>query len=143
MKSILFALTSLCFFVSAQAQTSHLVFAEGAAVARLTWLQGPRVSEESVLRLEWLDAGLSAIEAPGPVKVTLWMPDHGHGSSPTRIQQEIGLDGRPLAGVYRVSRMYFTMGGLWEVRVSLSRSVAPAETQVLSVNIEGHGHHHH
>jgi hypothetical protein len=42
-------------------------------------------------------------------KAVLWMPDMGHGSSPTRIKQ---IDARCAL----VERMNFMMSGFWEVR---------------------------
>lgn len=46
-------------------------------------------------------------------KVKLWMPEHGHGSSP--VQLEAMADGCRV-----VKRVNFTMTGAWEVRVELT-----------------------
>jgi len=43
----------------------------------------------------------------------LWMPKHGHGSSPTRLV--------PAGNACtRIERVNFVMDGLWEIRVRLS-----------------------
>lgn len=44
-------------------------------------------------------------------RVVLFMPKHGHGSSPTTVTST------DVAGEYLVSRINFTMGGVWEVRL--------------------------
>ncbi len=46
-------------------------------------------------------------------RVKLWMPEHGHGSSPTQFA-EIS------EGCRVVSKVNFTMPGEWEVRVELT-----------------------
>lgn len=46
-------------------------------------------------------------------KVKLWMPEHGHGSSAVQI-------GPVSEGCRLITRVNFTMLGLWEVRVELS-----------------------
>lgn len=46
-------------------------------------------------------------------KVKLWMPEHNHGSSAVQI-------GPVSEGCRLITRVNFTMPGLWEVRVELS-----------------------
>lgn len=46
-------------------------------------------------------------------KVKLWMPEHGHGSSPVQV-------GATSEGCRLVTKVNFTMRGLWEVRLELS-----------------------
>jgi hypothetical protein len=123
---------------------AHLSFANGALHAHASWVQGPHSPEESVLRLEWKNgADHSATEPPGRLRVTLWMPEHNHGSAPTQIQRVLGDSGQPLVGVYLVSNVFFTMGGVWEVRVSLKYSDGKEETKNFAVTLDGGGHDHH
>ena len=42
-------------------------------------------------------------------QVTLWMPDMGHGSTPTQVSQ---LD----TGTYRASEVFFVMPGLRQIK---------------------------
>jgi hypothetical protein len=49
------------------------------------------------------------IDISGPT-VMLWMPSMGHGSSPVTVE-------RLSTGVYRASRVFFTMKGDWEIHV--------------------------
>lgn len=122
---------------------THLTFADGAIHAHAVWEQGPRSRSESILRIEWKNGhDHSPTEPPGEFKVSLWMPDHGHGSAPTRIHRIPGDDGEPLVGVYRVSNIYFTMGGKWDVNVTLKTANGVAETKSIKVEIHGGGHDH-
>ncbi len=52
------------------------------------------------------------IDPRAELSVLLWMPEHGHGSSPVQIRR---LD----LGVYSISEVYFIMPGHWIVRVIL------------------------
>lgn len=56
---------------------------------------------------------------------SLWMPEHGHGSSPTRL-----LPVRE--GCTLIERMSFVMGGSWEIRVRLSDD----DSGVFSIGVE-------
>lgn len=124
-------------------QMTHLKFAKGKIHVHATWVQGPRSPGESILRLEWKNGtDHSAIEPPGSFKVVLWMPDMGHGSAPTKIQQVVDEIQQPLVGVYAVTNVYFTMGGKWDVNVKLKYDDRTEETQTIKVELGGHGGGH-
>lgn len=74
--------------------------------------------EESILTLEWRDSSDMAINPPGPIKVSLFTPDMGHGSSPTQISPIVDENKNPILGAYRISDMYFTMSGKWDIDVT-------------------------
>ena len=140
MKAWILALACLIGGPALAAEITPLSFQGGALVAHAAWETGPRSPQESVLRLEWrTGAGVPA--DAGEVRVALFMPDMGHGSAPTRVEAVSDGAGRRLPGVVRVRNMYFTMGGLWEVRVTL-RSAGVAETQSFALTLPGGGHHH-
>ena len=129
MNKYIFTLIVLFFSLTATAES--LTFANGYR-AEVNWLTGPHRPQASTLKVEWYDKNQARAEAPGEFKVVLWMPQHGHGSSPTRVAkfgQEIG--------VYEATNLYFTMGGRWEVRVVLK-----SETQSFAVTLPGGGQHH-
>ncbi len=74
------------------------------------------------LRLRFADAPVTralkaatlCVEPIGQVKeVVLWMPDHGHGSSPTRLTTAT-------ATCTKIDRISFVMSGRWELRVALA-----------------------
>lgn len=115
---------------------TDIVFSKAPVRARATWIKGPVLSpQESMLRLEWLsNVDGSPVEAPGLFKVILWMPDMGHGSSPTQLLREMDSQNRPLMGVYRVINMFFVMSGVWEIRVQL-KTGSGDETKSFQVNL--------
>jgi len=115
--------------------TSQLRFAQGRVVARVSWITGPQVAVESLMRIEWRDENAALID-PVRFDVVLWMPSMDHGSAPTRIE-------RFGDGVYQVSNVYFIMGGEWDVHVTLTYPDGTQETQTISVDLPDHGHHHH
>jgi hypothetical protein len=133
MKAFLLLFAAL-FALSAQAET--LNFQNGAITAETKWEAGPNSPEESILTVQWLDAAKKEID-PGSFTVSLFMPDMGHGSAPTRMVQD-----RSVLGAYRITNVYFTMGGFWEVRVTLKGAGGSTETQSFGVTIpEGNVHH--
>ena len=86
-----------------------------AAQFTMTTEQGHSFSlESSAARLttntNWLLLCGPQIQAVSFVK--LWMPDHGHGSTPVQLST---VDGQCRA----MSRVNFTMPGTWEVIVDL------------------------
>ncbi len=126
------------FFSARVFAAETLLFADGALRAELTWLQGPRTPGMSELQIEWKSGvDQTRIEPPSPMKIVLWMPmpghgpKHGHPSSPVTITKVDEVPGR-----YKVTDMYLTMAGAWEVRVSLSYTNGRQEMQTLLVNVK-------
>ena len=113
-----------------------LPFAAGSFVASCSWTQGPNLGAESVLQVSWVSGtSQQPLEAPGSFKVALFMPAMGHGSSPTRLDRLLDDKGHPMLGAYRVSRIYFTMGGEWEVRITVRYPDGREETQAFLLNM--------
>jgi hypothetical protein len=71
---------------------------------QLQWLQGPSVNSESQFHMTFLQP------VSFNLKVDLFMPDMGHGSSPVEITAEDSQN-------FMVKRVFFIMHGLWEVRL--------------------------
>lgn len=143
MKNILFLICGLIvvssFSVSpAQAQEQEapamtgavLSFRQGALKAAVAWEAGypAVVGPEAKLVIQWMDQNHQPVELGADFRVALFMPEMGHGSSPTKIAK---LEG---AGLYRISKIYFTMPGRWDVQVTLKpvNGEAP-ETQTFSL----------
>ena len=132
MKQLLILATSFVISMMAQAQTSPeiLSFPQHALKAELTWLENsPAVGPESKLQIQWRNEQGEAVEIPSDFRVALFMPDMGHGSSPTKIAKLEGV------GLYRVNKIYFTMPGLWEVRVTLKPVQGEPETALFSLEL--------
>ena len=125
--SILFSALFLAISLSVPAQAADLVFPASGLAADVEWVAGPTVGDESVLKIAWTDARSGERVDPASFRVSLWMPHHGHGSSPTRIEQIS-------SGVYRVREMYFTMDGEWEVRIRIKKADS-SEEKVLTVEL--------
>lgn len=126
---------SLCgwgFGSSAQAAS----VAQQTVEAHLTWIQGPQVNEESILNLQFVD---SASQQPAALsselKVTVFMPMMGHGSSPTTVTALQDAAGNSIPGAYQIAKIYFTMSGEWEVRITLKNADGTSQTQTVKVNL--------
>lgn len=145
----LFALAAVVFcasMVQAHPETGgHLKFSGGKVHAHLSWMQGPDENGgESIMKLEWYDGAThKLIETGLPFAVSLWMPSMGHGSAPTKIEAVKDSRGQQVLGTYKVSRMFFTMPGDWDIRVSLKAKDGTEETKAWSIKINGDGHGDH
>lgn len=62
----------------------------------------------------------------GELKVFLWMPDMGHGSSPVQVT---AVD----VGTYRVSDVFFVMAGQWEIHFQQKVNDAVTDEAVLNI----------
>lgn len=133
----LFAFGSLAHSAQPAAQ---LVFNQSGLQATVFWEVAPNLADESVLRIEFKNLQTQKLQdPPADIDAVLFMPDMGHGSAPGDVQK-LG------PGVYRVTSLYFFMGGLWEVRVTVNGANGSTnETQAFRLNLEDgsdHDHHH-
>lgn len=97
--------------------------------AKATFAQHPQVAVEAFMDLEIVNATTKAPYQAQSVEVELFMPDMDHGSKQTTIIE-------PSTGVYRVSDMYFLMGGLWEVRVKITSPDGMTEQQIFELEFD-------
>ncbi len=108
-------------------EADHILnFNNGEVKALINWKVGPFNEKESVMEVQ-LKSNQELL--PTPLKVSLFMPTMGHGSSPTKVDKIPGTNS------FRVSKVYFSMPGTWEVRVGLKASNGAWETQAFSINI--------
>lgn len=134
--SMLFSTFVPSAFAHADTATA-LQFENGKIQAKLVWEKGPLNGEESILRVEFTDAATNAaLDIQAKLGVVLFMPSMGHGSAPTSIEFL-------QTGIYRVSSIYFFMGGVWEMNFNLTHANGSVETQVLTLEIPGGMGHHH
>lgn len=119
-----------------ESKDTALAFAGGAMQAHVHWRQGPQSPGESSFILEWMGAdGNSRIAAPGPFRVSFFMPAMGHGSSPASLAPWQDETGQPVLGAFLISKIFLTMRGEWEVRVSVRYSADKEETQKFLVSL--------
>jgi len=129
-----------CWLIGTQvlAQTNFppqtLLYPQHDVQIFLQFEEGPLVGRKSVMQMQVKDRKTQQLIALNEtIKVTLWMPDMGHGSAPTKIQQINNDQGFPQPGLYRVSNMQFVMGGIWEVYVTLVNAEGQEESQFFTV----------
>lgn len=95
----------------------------------LTWEKAPTEGTYGIFTLKiWrpseLDKTPVLIDLPENPKVILWMPSMGHGSSPVTVEK---ID----VGSYRVSQVFFTMGGDWEIRIEILNADKVADAAII------------
>lgn len=93
----------------------------------LNWLSAVNSSEEAHALLIVKKNGIAA-DLPESVKIFLWMPTMGHGSSPITIKK-LGT------GLYGLSQVYFIMDGFWQLRVQLKNGNDITEEQIFEMTI--------
>lgn len=85
--------------------------------ASIKWIQGPVAYKESKFDLVWNDKNIPFDPWFG-FGLDLFMPAMGHGSSPVKIEEKLDGKGYPIPGQYSVTRVYFTMTGAWQLRLT-------------------------
>lgn len=146
MRTILSSLLAFAFSFSTQAhdhnpQNGHLEFEGGTLHAHVSWDQGPNLRKESIMKIEWKN-GLDHKPKAPPRAFTVepWMtdPKHDHGTRPVKIEQI-----NP--STFKVSKVFLTMAGPWEIRVTLAPINGIEERKTFTVNVGGgdHGGHKH
>ncbi|MFI5390863.1 MAG: FixH family protein [Bacteriovoracales bacterium] len=124
LSTIIFLISTFSAFGSDPQQ--HLSFSNDTIHADVTWATGPQNEKESVMLVKFRAAEkIDNLD----LKVSLFMPEMGHGSSPTKVEKIPG------GNIYKISKVFFTMPGIWEVRVTLRIEDGPKETQAFSLNI--------
>ncbi len=124
LSTIIFLLSTFSAFGSGPQQ--HLSFSNDTLHADITWMTGPQNEKESMMLIKF--RAQDKIENLN-LKVALFMPEMGHGSSPTRIERVPG------ANLYKISKVYFTMPGIWEVRVTVQIGDGIKETKFFTLEI--------
>lgn len=109
---------------SPDSQTCPLHFEKENLCAELAWVSQPSDEEGGVMTLRFWSATDGSKDGPyiAPAvqpHVYLWMPHHGHGSSPIQTQSLTDAQGSALEGEYKLSGIYFVMPGGWEFHVQL------------------------
>ncbi len=93
----------------------------------LTWLSPVNSTDEAHALLIAKKNG-SASDLPEQIKIFLWMPTMGHGSSPITVKK-IGT------GLYDLSQIYFIMDGFWQLRIQLKNNNETLDEEIFEINI--------
>jgi hypothetical protein len=127
-----------------QLPAGHLVYKQNTLHVHAQFLNQPEINKEALLVLETRDPrNHQIIEIEDSIEVVLWMPSMGHGSAPTQVERQLDAQGNVVPGVFRVRNVYFSMGGLWEIRVGLTDVNGVLETKSFTLNLAGGGHGGH
>lgn len=101
-----------------------LRFVKSSLCASLVWDVHPSEEKLGEFLIRFWD--LQSASESGPyidpslkIDVKLWMPEHGHGSSPVKMEREKDAAGQVIPGVYRVKNVYFSMPGHWQVQIRM------------------------
>ena len=132
--------TATLGFTSAPANANPcpLSFPKAGLCATIQWDSQPTASRPNAFTLKFWDAQNSSEAGPyrAPSSepfVKLWMPSMGHGSRPVTFLPAKDAAGNPIAGVYRVEKVVFTMRGDWDIQVQLRSNNQVLEQAVLSL----------
>lgn len=108
--------------------------------AQVVWTKRATPQKKGEFILKFWDPVRSTFKGPyltprASVFIDLWMPSMGHGSSPVKVSRIAGKTGKPLAGRFRVSDIYFVMPGSWEIRVKLLREKTILDETKVAIKI--------
>jgi len=96
--------------------------------ANYDWVSKPTEDATGSFTLKfWKATDSSAADPSLALKVVIWMPDMGHGSSPVTITKQA-------VGQYLVDRVFFSMRGDWQIRFQLLNAKAVVEEQIADVS---------
>ncbi|MBL7687617.1 MAG: FixH family protein [Bdellovibrionaceae bacterium] len=96
---------------------------------QMLWEQRPTETTFGSFIFSFVDSDTRASIVPpkaDSIKVVLWMPSMGHGSSPVTVEKLSD-------GVFRASRVFFSMGGDWDVRFQLFTNGEKTDETTLSL----------
>lgn len=60
--------------------------------------------------------------------MSLWMPEHGHGSSPIRLTLRE-------TGIIDATKIYFSMAGLWDLKIQMKNGTQVLDQAALPLNV--------
>jgi hypothetical protein len=108
-----------------------LNFSKVRLCAKLDWIHGPNTQDENSFFIKFWDKTGGGADGPyttpnEDLQIQLWMPAMGHGSAPVLIAQES-------TGTFRVSSVFFTMRGDWQLRFKLMDHRRVVDESVLPI----------
>jgi len=93
----------------------------------LNWLSRVNSTEEAHALLIVKKNGVAS-DLPDQIKVFLWMPTMGHGSSPITIK-------KIATGLYDLSQVYFIMDGFWQLRIQVKNGIDIIDEEIFEINL--------
>ncbi|AYF45589.1 YtkA-like protein [Halobacteriovorax sp. BALOs_7] len=95
--------------------TTALRFETESLTISREWKKGPLLYDSSKITISLTDSAGNFTDPIGNFKAYLWMPNMGHGSYPISIN-------KLATGIYELTDVYFTMGGLWDFHLQLEEN---------------------
>ncbi|MFG1484725.1 FixH family protein [Halobacteriovorax sp. RZ-2] len=92
--------------------TNQLEFNTEALTISRQWEKGPLLYDSSTITITFKDSADNLKDPIGDFSAYIWMPDMGHGSYPITVT-------KVATGIYELTDIYFTMGGLWDFHLQL------------------------
>ncbi|HTL12379.1 MAG TPA: hypothetical protein VL588_07815 [Bdellovibrionota bacterium] len=100
-----------------------LSFAKLKLCASLEWVHEPVDENTGEFTLRFWNPATGTEHGPyvsptapsTELKVKLWMPAMGHGSSPVTVTPAVDAAGSAVEGIFEATGVYFVMGGHWEI----------------------------
>ena len=92
-----------------------LTFKKENLCGTIRWQQAPSIKGESSLLLSFKTAegDLVTFLPSDTIKATLWMPDHMHGSAPTKTVPQKSAD------QFVIKNIWFIMPGRWNIKFEI------------------------
>jgi hypothetical protein len=81
-----------------------------------------------VVRANLLDGTAVPVDVEGAAELILWMPEMGHGSTPTKV---VPVD----VGSFRATEVFFIMPGKWEMKFQFKKEGALLDEAVVSLTL--------
>lgn len=104
-----------------------LFFTTENLCATYAWVKQPTEDATGSFTLKFASPDGQPADPKMNLKVIIWMPDMGHGSSPVTFTKQA-------IGDYLVDRVFFSMHGQWQIRIQMKNAAAVAEEQIATVN---------
>ncbi len=109
----------------------------GVLKADCAWVKQPSTSSEAELQIQWTTGpNNSPIDPAGSFDVTTNMPSMPTmNNSPTQLERVVDTQGNVVPGAYLVRNIWFTMGGQWDVVLTLVRPDGTQEAQEILLDL--------
>ena len=107
-----------------------ILFSTEDICLRTEWVQKPSESTFGEMNLIFIDPidQTRFLDPTNEPFIVLWMPSMAHGSSPVKVER---ID----VGRYRVSEIFFTMPGPWDIRYQLKDGSNVVEEKIQKITI--------
>lgn len=108
----------------------QILFNDGKWTADVIWSEKPQIAKELSFNIYWSNV------SPTALQVVLKMPKMLYCAAPAEVSPLTDKNGQNIPGAFYVSNIYFFMGGLWQVELSITYADGYSETRSFDINLE-------